>query len=280
MPTRFVRHALASIALSLAVIGCSTASPAAENSAAPSLTLTPTGGHAPAQGSPACPSDMSLVRCLVLADAAAFQLNTTRENVIAVEVLPEPSPPLVLIDGKLVPQKRSGGGPIVVRVTLADGSTHEVSMGCGGVNMTPPCVSEPHLMAVSNNDRDHPAGATPVPTAAPDALADATELRIDRLDIPIDHVGLFEVELGQARLPNGLLTDSGFKLVDDWPSDITILDGIVRLEVRSMEDGKPHGNLYEHGWRQGTELVEAVLVFDVFRFEPGAVLSISDVLVQ
>jgi hypothetical protein len=273
--TGFVRRVVACIALILAVIGCSTASPKAENTAAPSLTLTPA-----TEGSPACPSDMSLVRCLVLADGAAFRLNTTRENVIAVDVLPEPSPPLILIDGKLVPQKHSGGGSLDLRVTLADGSTHEVSMGCGGVNMSPVCVSEPRLTARANNDRDYPEGATPVPTAAPDALADATELRIDRLDIPIDHVGLFEVELGQARLPNGLLTDSGFKLVDDWPPDITILDGIVRLEVRSMEDGKPHGNLYEHGWREGTEQVRAVLVFDVFRFEPGAVLSITDVVVR
>jgi hypothetical protein len=280
VPTGSVRRLLACIALSLAVIGCSTASLEAQNSAAPSLALTPIAGHSRTQGSPACPSDMSLVRCLVLADGAAFRLNTTRENVIAVEVLPEPSPPLVLIDGKLVPQKSSSGGPLVVRVTLADGSTHDVSMGCGGVNMSPVCVSEPRLTARANNDRDYPEGATPVPTAAPDALADAAELRIDRLDIPIDHVGLFEVELGQARLPNGLLTHSGFKLVDDWPSDITILDGNVDLEVRSMEDGKPHGNLYEHGWRQGTELVEAVLVFDVFRFESGAVLSITDVVVR
>lgn len=273
--TYSVRRVVACIALTWAVIGCSVASPAAESAPGPSFTLTPA-----AEGSPACSPDISLVRCLVLADAAAFRLNTTRENVIAVEVLPEPSPPLILVDGKLVPQKRSGGGPLVVRVTLADGSTHEVSMGCVGVDMSPVCLSEPHLTARANNDRDYPEGATPVPSAAPDALAHAKELRIDRLDIPIDHIGLFEVELGQARLSNGLLTDSGFTLVDDWPSDITILDGNVDLEVRSMEDGKPHGNLYEHGWRQGTESVEAVLVFDVFRFEPGAILSIADVVVR
>jgi len=39
-------------------------------------------------------------------------------------------------------------------------------------------------------------------------------------------------------------------------------------------------NIYEHGWREGIEGVEAVLVFDVFRFEPGATLSIRDVVVR
>lgn len=68
-------------------------------------------------------------------------------------------------------------------------------------------------------------------------------------------------------------------LVDSWPADLTILDG-VRLEVRSLDDGKPLMNIYEHGWRKGVEPVEAFLVFDVFRFEPGATLSIRNVVVR
>jgi hypothetical protein len=86
--------------------------------------------------------------------------------------------------------------------------------------------------------------------------------------------------LGEAWLPNGLLTTADFALVDDWPPGVTILDGGVSLEVRSQRDGKVIWNKYEHGWREGIEGVEAVLVFDVFRYEPGATLSIQDVVVN
>ncbi len=167
-------------------------------------------------------------------------------------------------------------------VTLADGTLHQVSM-CGGVDMSPPCVDNPHLTANSVTQggyHDVPEGSSPVPSAAPDALEMAMELRIDRLDIPIDRTGLHEIVLGEAWLPNGLLTTAEFDLVDVWPSDVTIIDGRVSLEVRSMTSGQPIQNIYEHGWREGIEGVEAVLVFDVFRFEPGATLSIQDVVVN
>ncbi len=108
----------------------------------------------------------------------------------------------------------------------------------------------------------------------------ATELRVDRVDIPIDHTGRHEIVLGEAWLPNGLLTTADFELVDDWPPGVTILGDGVSLEVRSELDGQPIQNIYEHGWREGIEGVEAVLVFDVFHFDPGATLSIQDVVVR
>jgi hypothetical protein len=167
-------------------------------------------------------------------------------------------------------------------VTLADGTMHQVAM-CGGVDMAPPCVDDPHLTwssVTQGGYRDVPEGSSPVPSAAPDALAGGTELRIGRLDIPIDHTGLHEIVLGEAWLPNGLLTTADLSLVDVWPSDLSIVDGRVNLEIRSKSDGQPIRNIYEHGWREGIEGVEARLVFDVFRFEPGAMLSIQDVVVR
>jgi hypothetical protein len=38
--------------------------------------------------------------------------------------------------------------------------------------------------------------------------------------------------------------------------------------------------VYEHGWRSDPERIEAVLVFAVARFDPGAVLRIRDVIVE
>ena len=125
------------------------------------------------------------------------------------------------------------------------------------------------------------ACATPVPTVEPKAAAAATTLKVDRLDIPIDHTGDYEVKLGEARLPNGLLSQADVALVDDWPPGVTILSGDVSLRIRSLEaDGLPFTNIFEHGWRPGTEHVEAILAFHVDAFEPGADLSVKDVIVR
>ena len=221
-------------------------------------------------------------RCLVMIDAAAYQLHRTREDVVSLEVLPPPTPEVR--DGVTIIQTRGGAAPIELQVTLADGSTRLVSM-CGGIPSGPACSDDPHIDTYSISlpgvgYHDVPEGASQVPSAAPGALADATELRIDAVDIPIDHIGAYEVRLGEAELPNGLLTTADFALGDDWPPGVTIIDGGVSLEIRSREDGRTLWNIYEHGWREGTERVEAVLVFDVFHFEPGATLSIQDVVVN
>ena len=228
-----------------------------------------------------CDQVFNAVRCLAIRDSAAFQLHTTREDVVAVDILPDPTPEV--IDGKTILRTTSGGQPIELVVTLADGAARRVTIHCAGIPDDPGCFDDPHLQASSvtmGGYHDFPEDATPVPTAAPAAIADATELRIDRLDIPIDHVGRNEIHLGEVLLPNGLLTTADFALVDDWPPGITILERAVALEVRSLVDGKQIFNIYEHGWREGTERVEAVLVFNVFRFDPGATLSIRNVLVR
>jgi hypothetical protein len=235
----------------------------------------------PPKGPEPCGQRFNAVRCLVMTDKEAMQLQTTREDIVSLMIVPDPTPEVR--DGVTILQTRSGGPPIDLIVTLADGTITQTTLMCVGVNQEPACVDDPHLTATSVTQggyHDTPEGASPVPSAAPDDLAMATALRIDRLDIPIDHTGLHEVVLGEAWLPNGLLTSAEFTLVDVWPSDVTILDGGVRLEVRSMTSGQPIQNIYEHGWREGIEGVEAVLVFDVFRFEPGAKLSIQDVVVN
>lgn len=235
----------------------------------------------PPKGPEPCGQRFNAVRCLAMTDKAAFQLHTTRENIVAIDVVPDPTPEVR--DGVTILETRSGGAPIDLIVTLADGTITQTTLFCVGVNTEPACVDDPHLTANSVTQggyHDSPEGAVPVPSAAPDAIEMATELRIDRVDIPIDHTGRHEIVLGEAWLPNGLLTTADFELVDVWPSDLTIIDGGVSLEIHSMSNGQPIWNIYEHGWREGIEGVEAVLVFDVFRFEPGATLSIQDVVVN
>jgi hypothetical protein len=230
-----------------------------------------------------CGDVFNAVRCQVMTDYVAWQLGTTREQVSGLVVLPEPTPEI--IDGHTILQVRSGGSPVDVEVTLRDGSVHRVTLNCGGIPAIQ-CQDDPQLEASSvthggyydGTEADITGGR---PSIAPDALADAVPLRIARLDIPIDHTGLNEIPIGEARLPNGILTAADFALVEPWPTGVSILDGGVRLEIRSLDDeGKAITNIYEHGWRPGTERVQAVLVFDVAQFDPGATLGIRDVDVR
>lgn len=232
----------------------------------------------PAQPQP-CREVFNAVRCLAMTDYAAFQLKVQREDIVAIDVLPEPTPEIK--DGETILNMRSGGPPIDVRVTMTDGSTQLTSMNCVGIASHPACLDDPHLSTGSVMDGgyyDRPCCPSPVPSPASDAMAEATALEIDRLDIPIDHVGRYEVRVGEADLPDGILTTVDFALVDDWPPGVSILEG-VRLEIRTL-GGEPIRNIYEHGWREGTERVVAILVFDVFRYDPGAVLAIRDVVVR
>ena len=229
-----------------------------------------------------CDQVFNAVRCFAIRDSAAFRLHTTREDVVAIEIQPDPTPEV--IDGKTILHTTSGGKSIELRATLGDGTTRPVTILCAGIPDDPGCFDQPKLRTGSatfggGGYHDFPEGSTPVPSAAPAVLAAATALRIDRLDIQIDHVGLNEIRLGDLLLPNGLLTTADFALVDDWPPGMTILQGGVGLEIRSA-DGNPIWNIYAHGWREGTERVEAILVFDVFRFDRGATLSIRDVVVR
>ena len=50
--------------------------------------------------------------------------------------------------------------------------------------------------------------------------------------------------------------------------------------MRSLADGKRILNIYDHGWREGTERAKAALVFDVFRYDRGATLAIRNVVVR
>jgi hypothetical protein len=125
---------------------------------------------------------------------------------------------------------------------------------------------------------EHPC-ASPLPSIDPAAATQSEPLVIDSLDVPIDRTGPYEVRLGQATIPNGILSDASFSLGDDSPGDL-LLDGALVLSVESLDGGPPFDNLYRHGWRPGTERVRVTLTFRVEWFEPGAALGIRDLVVE
>jgi predicted small secreted protein len=239
-------------------------------------------------GETACRDTFSDARCNLIELDVRQRLNVGPDAISSILVLPDTCGDQVAPNGDTVLCTRLGGPPLNVRATLTDGASRELFLGCIGVDMRPICTDEPTLRIGVSFNRDVPCPgdppdgcATPVPTANVAARSKAVPLKVDRLDIPIDHVGDYRVKVGEAKLPNGQLTHAEIALVDDWPAGVTILSGSVRMDLESLEaDGKPFSNAYEHGWRNGIERVAAYVIFHVDAFEPGAVLPIRDVLVS
>ena len=243
----------------------------------------------PVAGSAECQTVYPADRCERLAFAAVDQTGIDPADIVAIRILPPPTPQ-VLADGTVVLQTLGGARPIELQVEARDGTIAGARL-CGGLPSAIECTDTPILRVESVTSAgyrnvpctDPEAGvcATPLPAVDREAEADAEPLRLDRLDIPIDRTGRIEVSLGTGSLPNGILTEASFRFLDDWPEDLLIAEGSVQLEVRSLApDGKPFDNHYLHGWREGVEPFEAVLVFAVDRFDPGATLSIADVIVR
>ena len=216
-----------------------------------------------------------------MTDEAASRIGRTRDDVTAMAIVPDPPPP----DGIL---PTVGGAPsITVRLTFADASSTEARM-CGGIPSGPACTDAPRLEARTSvedgggyhdvpcpDDAPPHSCGTPLPTLEAAAVAAARPLSVARFPIPIDHVGAYEVPLGEASLPNGVASVASFAFVDDWPLDVSLQDGVAQIGLRSLEpDGKPFQNYYDHGWRPGVERVEAVLSFQVLWFAKGLSLVI------
>ena len=186
------------------------------------------------------------------------------------------------------------GGQMVARVRfdLAAGANVVQEVWCTGVGSVDDlaCQDDPQIMLTGGVDHDipcfgeNPAGdpsdcATLPPTPPPAAMAAAQPLRVGVLDIPLDHVGKYEIEVGQAGLPNGYLSRREFKLADGRPTNFWINGGVL-LDVRPTIHGRPPvGSIYRDGFK-GTEAVAVFLVFDVTETSPGAVLKVRDLVVE
>ncbi len=225
------------------------------------------------QGPQACIDVYSANQCLAMTDVAAAEVSRNRGDVIGIVIAP---------DERTEGMTLGGAAPIHVRVAFRDGTIHDARM-CGGIPWGPACSDAPSLAPRSalGAYTDVPAGSTPVPSPQPEAEEAATSIVVDSLTIPIEREGSYEIVIGSGSLPNGRWTIGSFDFAAPWPDDVAIREGYVTLELRSLEpDGKPFDNYYLHGWREGVERVEAVLMFDVLWFEPGAALTIQNVVVR
>lgn len=235
--------------------------------------------------------DLSTQRCDYIVSWARERAGVAPTDPFDVQLLGDPECPDGSVDCT-VPRTKSF--VVRVRLTAPDGVSSDQSVFCGiGGGSTLLCTDAPviarHGPTMDDSGyRDRPCSgeapdapcASPVPSADPDAAAAAQPLEVALVRIPVDQAGGYSIPLGEAILPNGILTEATFGLRDDSPTDLLVSPDGVTLRLESLDGGPPFENVYEHGWRPGTERVRATLSFMVESFEPGAVLEVTNVLVR
>jgi hypothetical protein len=253
--------------------------------------------HPPAGGGLRYPEgcaayELSEPRCAYITRWAAQELGADQGRPLAFELLGDPllDPP-GCADGNACLTSRTQA--FIVRVRVHDGPEvlGDASVFCGiAAEASWLCTETPVIATrtpTSNGyhdvpcaDEDGEACATPVPTPRAAALAGAVPLVVADLTIPIDRVGLHEVVVGEARLPNGILRQATLGLGPARPTQLLLSPEGVTLSVESLDGGGPIENLYDHGWRPGVERVRVILEFTVEEFAPGATLDVADLAVR
>jgi hypothetical protein len=227
-------------------------------------------------------------QCEHIVDRIGDSLHVDRSQVREIRLLGDPG--CEAEDGSHVICVRTTELRVRVRFIRADDRLLEGSQFCGvGGQNDLGCTDPPTALLFAPTlsgytdipcSGDPPDGcASPVPTIDPAVAKDAKSLTIATRDVPLDHVGHYDIPLGTAVLPNGVLTEGSFALADDAQTDYLLTDSVVRLEVTGP-DGKAIFNVYEQGWRPGTETVDVHLVFDVESLDSPATLGVRDVVVR
>ena len=119
--------------------------------------------------------------------------------------------------------------------------------------------------------------ATTLPQAGCQAIA--RPLRVASLDIPLDHLGPYEVEVGEAGLPDGVLSTRSATLADPSPETFWIAP-FIEIDVRPVDPARPPiGSVYRDPF-DGVEPVKVFLVFDVTELKSASVLQVRNLLVE
>jgi hypothetical protein len=222
-------------------------------------------------------------RCAAIVERAREDEAIDKSRIDGVDILPPPREGSVELGGQMVAR---------VRFRLSDGTSVTHDAWCVGVGSPDnrACTDDPQLILSGGVDHDVPCAgeapggnpngcATLPPTPPPAAIAAALPLRVPALDIPLDHIGQYDIKVGGAGLPNGYLTRRDFSITDTSPTDFWVQGGIW-LDVRPTVAGRPPvGSVYREPF-DGTEPVDVFLVFEVTETSPGAVLRVRNLVVE
>jgi hypothetical protein len=228
--------------------------------------------------------DLSPRRCEAVLRWVLQQAHAEATSIASVELLGDPGCGADNSDPRIL-CKRTTSFVVRMRVHFVDGGVVEESKFCSiEANYSYLCTENPEIRlggpTFGGGGYWDTTGDTP-PPLDPAAVAAAKPLHVDKLDIPIDHVGHYEIPAGRATLAMGILRGSSFTVADLHPTNfVTTEDGVTLQLVSTTPGAKPFFNLYDHGWHAGTEDVDVRLVFDIVRFDPGATLGVRALVVE
>jgi hypothetical protein len=236
----------------------------------------PTGGRYP----DACESlDFPARQCEAIVAVAEANASIAPETITSIDILPPSSQAVRTVGGHAIAAvrfHRSGQADLTEEVRCV-GVARINAIACdpnarigisGGVDHDVPCTGEP------------PGGcATLPPSPRPAILAMARPLRVASLDIPLDHLGPYNVEIGEAGLPDGVLTTRSATLAEPDPETFWIAEG-VGIDIRPVDRTRPPvGSVYRESF-DGVEPVKVFLVFDVSELKSPSVLQVRDLVVE
>lgn len=235
--------------------------------------------------------DLSARRCQAILDWAVVKSGTAGRAIASVDLFGDPGcgPSYTNIQCT-----RTMSFVVRMRVHFGDGGSFEDSVFCGvGGQYSILCTETPEIALGGptmdgSGYRDVPCAnetgegcGIPWPSADPAALAAARPLRVPVLDIAIDHEGPYDIEVGHAVVPNGVIASSRVRLGNPMTQAVTVSDDGILFEVRPADPtAPPFDNYYSRGWHPGPEEVVVSLRFRVTAFSPGAVIQIRDVVVE
>lgn len=231
--------------------------------------------------------ELSPRRCEYIVGWARREAGLAEADPAAIELLGDPACPGHL-DAMPCGIMRTTTFVVRVRVTPANGEPTDHSVFCGiHGDASLLCTDRPVIWVLtptSNGYWDVPCSgeapegcATPLPSIEPAAADDAEPLTLHDVHIPIDHVGDYRVPMGEATLPNGILSETSVTLGEHRPTTFLVEGG--RVEVL-LSGTQPFDNGYAHGWHPGSERVAVTLKFTVESFDSGAELVVQQLVVR
>ncbi len=217
-------------------------------------------------------------QCASMVARAENKSGVKAADAAAIEILPPTDDGVARIGGYMISR---------VRFHLSSGPDRTEEIWCIGIGGggDEACNHDPTIgIGYRRLDHDVPCGgdspgcATPLPSPRPAVQALARPLRVPVLDIALDHLGSYEVQLGTAGLPDGAFTGSSASVVDPRPTSFWIRD--ARLVIEPVDPKRPPvGSVFREPF-DGVESVRVRLVFDVTELSPGAVLQVRDIVVE
>jgi hypothetical protein len=236
----------------------------------------PSGGPYPA----ACDSlGFAARQCASMVTRAEGQAGVKAADATAIDILPPTQDGITRIGGYMISR---------VRFHLPSGTERTEEIWCIGIlgGGDEACNHDPTIgIGAGHVDRDVPCTGEPPsgcatlpPTPRPASQALAKPLRVPVLDIPLDHLGHYEIPVGEAGLPDGAFSGSAASVADARPTSFWIRE--ARLVIVPVDPARPPiGSVYREPF-DGVEPVRVSLVFEATEISPGAVLQVRDIVVE